>query len=322
MYLRISAVPRSHAENEVNQLFLILVLSNTLSANKSQVNSYDVSIGRITTRTTCVAKLKTHEFSSCSILWSSAKSGEPSSNATTQLPWLVRIAVTAIMVEEEILILIEASASYARNNQDKSPRDTEAVTSTIKTLSLETHPEGGYFHQTDRDSLLIPNPFLNDPPLPNASAGTPINGDNKYRNASTTIHYYLSPGSPIGHFHRNKARTVHTIHWGRGRYVLIHADQKSAKVETFVVGTNVLQGEVTQWIVDGGKFKSSFLLPDSGSDESQRGLLISETVVPGFDFCDHDFLTMQQMRELVGDDGVDGMGWMLGKAERAKLGLK
>ena len=45
-----------------------------------------------------------------------------------------------------------------------------------------------------------------------------------------------------------------------------------------------------QWIVEGGKFKASFLLPDTeGGNESAKGLLISETVVPGFDYRDHDF---------------------------------
>jgi predicted cupin superfamily sugar epimerase len=66
---------------------------------------------------------------------------------------------------------------------------------------------------------------------------------------------------------------VHTLIEGRGRYVLIHADEegKTKRVESFVVGKDVSKGEKSVWIVEGGKFKASFLL------EGEEGrLLISE----------------------------------------------
>ena len=129
---------------------------------------------------------------------------------------------------------------------------------------------------------------------------------------------------------------MHTLHKGRGRYVIIHADEVAstacpggygdgvlreserwtgkARVETFVVGPNVLEGERLQWIVEGGKYKSSFLLPDSGSDGSD-GLLISETVVPGFEFSDHDFMRMERLEALVTGEQKEEMAWMVRKAE-------
>ena len=83
------------------------------------------------------------------------------------------------------------------------------------------------------------------------------------RNASTTIHYLLTPSSPLGAWHRNKARTIHTLHRGRGVYVIIHADEVGgygvddgdggefwtgkARVEVFTVGPDVLKGERLQW---------------------------------------------------------------------------
>lgn len=64
---------------------------------------------------------------------------------------------------------------------------------------------------------------------------------------------------------------MHTLHKGRGRYVIIHADEVArgefpggygegnaaegerwvgtARVETFIVGQNVLAGEKLQWLV-------------------------------------------------------------------------
>ena len=76
---------------------------------------------------------------------------------------------------------------------------------------------------------------------------------------------------------------MHTLHKGRGRYVLIHADEAAkderARVETFVVGHNVRKGERLQWVVDGDKYKASFLLPDEPDGTTSEGLLISEVII-------------------------------------------
>lgn len=50
-----------------------------------------------------------------------------------------------------------------------------------------------------------------------------------------------------------------------------------ARVEVFTVGKDVAKGEKLQWIVDGGKFKASYLLPDDEEGgKTSEGLLISE----------------------------------------------
>lgn len=108
---------------------------------------------------------------------------------------------------------------------------------------------------------------------------------------------------------------MHTLHKGRGRYVLIHADEPGSpsRIDTFVVGHDVAAGERLQWIVEGGKYKASFLLPDKDDGQDSEGLLISETVVPGFEFCDHDFLTMD------GAKGEKGLKGLVGEARAAEL---
>lgn len=181
--------------------------------------------------------------------------------------------------------------------------ETPITTSTIQHLSLTPHQEGGYFVETDRSPLLIPNPF-NTPTNPPGPAAD----HDSTRNASTTIYYLLTPCSPVGHFHRNKARTVHTLHRGRGRYLLIHED---GRVETFLVGENLGRGERLQWVVEGGIWKASYLLPDveGGRVESKGGLLISETVVPGFEFRDHEFMTGEGLRGLVGERAAE-LSWL------------
>jgi predicted cupin superfamily sugar epimerase len=94
---------------------------------------------------------------------------------------------------------------------------------------------------------------------------------------------------------------------------LIHADEagKQKRVETFVVGHDVAKGEKLQWIVEGGKYKASFLLPDGEAGTESQGLLISETVVPGFEFCDHDFLSPAGLKELLGDEQAKELSWLL-----------
>lgn len=180
----------------------------------------------------------------------------------------------------------------------------------IDALNLQPHVEGGYFVETDRDPLRTPSPFnSNDRP-------------SETRSASTTIFHLLTPAAPVWTFHRNRGRTVHTLHKGRGRYVHIHADDvasggregkaKKVRVETFVVGQDVGRGERLQWIVEGGKYKCSFLLTDGdGREGSQEGCLISETVVPGFEFEDHDFLRLEGLRELVAEEQAGEMEWMV-----------
>lgn len=104
---------------------------------------------------------------------------------------------------------------------------------------------------------------------------------------------------------------MHTLHWGRGRYVLIHED---GGVESFVVGKGIERGERLQWIVGGGKYKASFLLPDEDGERggrSERGLLISETVVPGFEYVDHDFLREEGLQRLVSKDEEGALEWLL-----------
>ena len=103
-------------------------------------------------------------------------------------------------------------------------------------------------------------------------------------------------------------------------YVLIHADEPDLpgggkRVESFVVGQDLQEGEKLQWIVEGGKFKASFLL-DVAGEEKNEGLLISETVVPGFEYCDHDFLPdVEALKKLVGEEKAEELKWLLRPSE-------
>lgn len=178
-----------------------------------------------------------------------------------------------------------AMTTIKPDKDDESPQ----IHQLINALNLQTHIEGGYFVETDRDKLLIPNPFLS----PQQRSEHSLRDADLWRNASTSIFYLLTPQRPLGRFHRNKGRTVHTLHSGRGIYVLLHVDEMDGqdglwhdksrvRIESFVVGRDVAKGERLQWIVEGGKYKASFLL-DAGDGKGGEtdcaecgGLLISE----------------------------------------------
>jgi len=195
--------------------------------------------------------------------------------------------------------------------------ESPQVAKLIASLNLLAHIEGGYFAETDRDPAIVPSPF---PDAAASDATLRLAGPQRpgfqpgLRNASTSIFYLLTPGSPQGSFHRNRARTVHTLHRGRGRYVLLHPD---GRVETFVVGPDVAAGERLQWIVEGAVWKASFLLSDepedSGAGPVSGGLLISETVVPGFEYCDHEFLTQEGLVREVGGELAEDLRWLVRK---------
>jgi predicted cupin superfamily sugar epimerase len=172
---------------------------------------------------------------------------------------------------------LKPSFKAAEENALEAPK----IKRLIYSLYMLKNPEGGWFVETDRDPLRIPNPFLSKQQHGAVKCTAKAAEDDATRSTMTTIFYLLTPNSPKGRFHRNKSRTVNTLHKGRGRYVLICTDEvhpgEKARIETFVVGHNIEEGERLQWIVEGDIYKASYLLPDNeNSGESESGLLISE----------------------------------------------
>lgn len=196
--------------------------------------------------------------------------------------------------------------------------ETPGTNALIRTLSLMPHMEGGYFQQTDQDPATIPSQYPSEAlsAQTTALAGPPREGfDVNTRRLSTTIFYLLTPCRPQGNFHRNRSRVIHSLHRGRGRYVLIHPD---GRVETFIVGHAVEQGERIQWVVEGSVWKASYLLPSkaaAGEAQDGEGLLISETVVPGFEYCDHEFLSKQAMKKLLPEDQARELEWLVRESD-------
>lgn len=174
-----------------------------------------------------------------------------------------------------------------------SPEPPTVLKELIDAWELIKHPEGGYYKETDR------SPFEMDVSDDRAP------GSVVKRNYSTLIYYLLTPDSPNGRFHKNRNRITHILQRGKGQYVLIYPD---GRVKSFKVGFDYANGEVSQWVVPGEVYKASFLIPN---EEFSNGLLISEVVVPGFDFEDHSFMSEGELVELVGNEQAEKLKFLL-----------
>jgi predicted cupin superfamily sugar epimerase len=193
-------------------------------------------------------------------------------------------------------------SNFAFPDHASIDEESTRIQKLIKSLALQKHIEGGYFAETDRDERRVPNPFLttsNGAQSDSNANGESQGGEDASRAASTSIFYLITPKTPIGYFHRNKGRTVHTLHEGRGRYVLIHPpegidaygneghEKGIWRIETFTVGRDVANGERLQWIVDGGIWKTSFLLGrtdgagECGGEHGEHGEHVDCTVCGG-----------------------------------------
>lgn len=87
--------------------------------------------------------------------------------------------------------------------------------------------------------------------------------------------------------------------------MLIHED---GRVESFVLGHAVASGERCMWVVDGGVWRASMWEEEEEGGGEKEGLLITEVVVPGFDFKDHEFLGVPRLVELVGEEAAVRLG--------------
>ena len=96
------------------------------------------------------------------------------------------------------------------------------------------------------------------------------------------------------------------LHQGRAEYTLITPGTagKPSTIEKKVMGTNTAAGELRLLLVGTGVWKMSRLLPDdltlgtTPEKADKVGCLITEVVVPGFHWEDHQFLTLKKLQAL------------------------
>ena len=140
----------------------------------------------------------------------------------------------------------------------------------IKHLNLERHPEGGYFKETYRSMEVIE-----------------LSNYQGKRNYSTAI-YYLILKHKISAFHKIKQDEM--WHFYGGSPLELHVISDRGEYEKVLVGNKFSQGEVPQYLVNGGNYFAARVIP--GGDYS----LVGCTVSPGFDFKD---FTMPKRADLI-----------------------
>jgi uncharacterized protein len=150
-----------------------------------------------------------------------------------------------------------------------------AVEGLIKGLSLERHPEGGYYRQTYRSKGTIPVSVL-----PAGFTGS--------RSFATGI-YFLLAGDDFSAFHR--IRSDEMWHFYAGSSLIIHVIHPGGEYDQIRLGRDILGGEVFQAVVTGGCWFAAHL-----NDPSDYAL-VGCTVAPGFDFDDFELADCQDLNE-------------------------
>lgn len=102
---------------------------------------------------------------------------------------------------------------------------------------------------------------------------------------------------------------MHVLHQGRATYTLIYpptSPSSAPTIRSVTMGTDVAAGETRQLFVGTNCWKRSEI-PDQDvrtGEKETTGCLITEVVAPGFVWEDHDFLTLDGLKELF--SGVEG----------------
>ena len=136
----------------------------------------------------------------------------------------------------------------------------------IAHLALKPHPEGGFFRESYRSSVVIP-----ESALPASFRGS--------RSASTAI-YFLLAGEDFSALHRLAADEV--WHFYAGSPLLVHSIALNGNHSLIRLGQNAEANEQLQSVVPGGDWFGSCLeRPDTYA-------LVGCTVAPGFDFSDFE----------------------------------
>jgi uncharacterized protein len=137
---------------------------------------------------------------------------------------------------------------FAVTMPDSGPLTADEV---IRRLNLETHPEGGYYRETFRDSM---------------KAGE--------RSASTAIYFLLKRGE-ISRWHR--IDSVEVWHWYAGAPLRLQIRNAEGPIEAVLLGNNLVRDERPQAVVPAHAWQTA--------ESMGAWTLVGCTVAPGFEFA-------------------------------------
>ncbi len=151
----------------------------------------------------------------------------------------------------------------------------------ISHLSLNEHPEGGYYRETYRSAE-----FINGSALPARFGGD--------RNHSTTI-YFLLPSNKRSLFHKIKSDEIWYYHSGSSLtiYVLDHNGLSQHQL-----GPDVEKGESLQVVIPANVWFGALV------NNKDSYTLSSCSVSPGFDFRDFELAERAQLLNTYPNEAV------------------
>jgi uncharacterized protein len=130
----------------------------------------------------------------------------------------------------------------------------------VRKLSMEKHPEGGYFRQTYKSDRQFT-----------------LEGYDGPRSAGTAIYYLLKSGQ-FSAFHRMRSDEV--WHFYEGSALALHIIESDGCLKTVILGKDPRKEQVFQAAVKAGNWFAASVVR-SGSYS-----LVGCTVVPGFEYQD------------------------------------
>ncbi|WP_417591151.1 cupin domain-containing protein [Owenweeksia hongkongensis] len=146
----------------------------------------------------------------------------------------------------------------------------------IRHLSLEPHPEGGFYKETYRSKEVITQNSL----------AANFEGE---RNCCTGI-YFLLTSETFSAFHRIKQDEM--WHFYQGSPLLLHTLSPTGDYRCTEIGADVMNGQQPQFVVEAGAwFGATVKNPNDYS-------LVGCTVSPGFDFHDFELAKRKSLTDL------------------------
>jgi predicted cupin superfamily sugar epimerase len=144
--------------------------------------------------------------------------------------------------------------------------DNYTIHEVAQLLSMQPHPEGGYYKETYRSELQ-----LLQPALPDCFGGK--------RNVSTAI-YFLIGSKMFSAFHKIKSDEL--WHFYAGSPLHVHELNTEGNYHLIKLGLDVSDGYFPQAQVKAGVWFAS----ECAVDNENAWSLVGCTVAPGFDFND------------------------------------
>ena len=146
----------------------------------------------------------------------------------------------------------------------------------ITLLELQAHPEGGYFKETYRSEGHINEDSL----------GSEYEGKRHF----STCTYFLLTSKNFSAFHRIKQDEI--WHFYDGSTLRLHIIDADGQYSNHLIGNNLANGEVPQFVVEGGSWFAAEVI------ESQGFSFVGCTVSPGFSYEDFELISQAELSRM------------------------